>query len=155
MLKSTFSDWLMAHDACSEARAFVGEKTLKQAWAQCNRPDRMFWLLNELNYSDDQTLRLYACWCAANTPLPDGRKTWDLLTDNRSRKAILMAIDYANGEATHQELAAAEAAAWYAAGAVAGNAAGNAARDAQANELRRRIPLSTVLELARKAGIKE
>lgn len=35
-----------------------------------------------------QVLRRFACWCVRNTPLGDGRTTWDLLTDPRSRAAV-------------------------------------------------------------------
>ena len=165
--------WLTDKKACQSALNWVGTRTLKQAWADCEDPQWMLWLLEHLDYKDEQTLRLYACWCATNTPIADGRVTWDLLTDNRSRKAILVAIDFANGEATAEELAAAGAAAGdaaWAAGAAgaaraardaawaavwaARDAAGDAAKMAQANELRRRVPYSVVAKLARKAGIK-
>ena len=154
MSQSTLQEWLVESKACQPALDWLGTRTLKQAWADCEDPQRMLWLLEKLAYNDEQTLRLYACWCAANTPLGDGRVTWDLLTDNRSRKAILVSINYANGEATAEELAAARDAAdaawaaldawaagdaawaaWavWAAGAAraaAGDAAGDAARDA-------------------------
>lgn len=109
-----FQDWLNKEHACSEASAFCGGKTLKQAWEEVTRPDWMIWLMLKVGYKDDQMYRLFSCWCAANTPLADGRVIWDLLTDNRSRKAILVAIDFANGEASHDELqaACAAAAAW-------------------------------------------
>jgi hypothetical protein len=134
-----FKDFLQSKGACSEAVAFAGNKTLKQAWESAARPDWMLWLMDKVNYQDGQTYRLYACWCAANTPLGDGRVMWDLLTDKRSRKAILVAIDFANGDATSKELDAARdaarAAAW-AAGDAARDAAWDAG-DAQAKELRR------------------
>ena len=157
---STLQEWLTKKKACQVALDWVETRTLKQAWADCENPQWMLWLLVRLDYNDQQTLRLYACWCAANTPLRDGRVTWDLLTDSRSRKAILVAIDFANGEATAEELAAARAAAVAARDARAARAAVWAARDAraaevaQANELRRRIPYSIVAKLARKAGSK-
>lgn len=36
----------------------------------------------------DKIARLFACWCARNTPLPDGRTVWDLLVDERSRRGV-------------------------------------------------------------------
>jgi hypothetical protein len=62
--------------------------------------------------------RLFAVWCA--------RQVEHLMTDQRSRDAIVVAERYANGEASDKELAAAraaaraaEAAAWHAAEAAA------------------------------------
>jgi hypothetical protein len=75
-------------------------------------------LLRRIEAWNPRTARLFACWCARNTPLLDGRTTWDLLTDERSRRAIEVAERYANGEASGEELAA------------AGDAARDAARDA-------------------------
>ena len=72
-------------------------------------------------------LRLFACWCVRHTPLTDGRVVWDLLTDERSRRAVEVSERFAGGEATPQALAAAG----YAARDAAGNAAWDAARDAQ------------------------
>ena len=78
----------------------------------------------------DKILRLFACWCVRNTPLQDGRKVWDLLTDERSRTAVEVAEQYARGEATDEELEAAWDAAWDAARDAAWDAAWGAARDA-------------------------
>ena len=97
----------------------------------------------------EESARLFACWCVRHTPLTDGRVTWDLLTDKRSRAAVEVAERYARGGATAKELAAARDAtrnaawaaegaagaawdaprdaAWAAAKAVAGDAAGDAA----------------------------
>ncbi|MDI6886715.1 MAG: hypothetical protein QMD22_10345 [archaeon] len=87
-----------------------------------------------------RTARLFACWCIRNTPLADGRKVWDLLTDERSRKAVEITERYVNGEATREELFAAQEAAWavaweaawaMATWATAAQAAWEAARAAQ------------------------
>jgi len=83
----------------------------------------------------DKLLRLFACWCVRNTPLHDGRKVWDLLTNKRSRNAVEVAERYARGKATEEELAAAKAlardpartAAWDTTKAAARNAAWNTA----------------------------
>ena len=109
----------------------------------------------------EESARLFACWCVRHTPLTDGRVTWDLLTDKRSRAAVEVAERYARGGATTKELAAARGAAWDAAegaawdaawaaawdaawaaawdaaggGYAAGDAAWDAARDAQVEEL--------------------
>jgi len=71
----------------------------------------------------EKELRLFACWCVRNTPLTDGRVVWDLLTDKRSKNAVVVAERFANGDATHDELSAA----WAAARDVAWDAAEEAA----------------------------
>jgi hypothetical protein len=106
----------------------------KEAWDQiineCQRPDWLLWLDDKHNILDDKERRLLACYFVRNTPLADGRKLWDLLTDERSRNAVRVSERYARGSATDQELIAARAAAWAAAGDAAGDAAGAAAWDA-------------------------
>ena len=52
----------------------------------------------------DKEIRLYAVWCA--------RQVQHLMKDQRSIDALDVAERYANGEATDDELATAEAAAW-------------------------------------------
>jgi hypothetical protein len=85
-------------------------------------------------------LRLWGCWCIRNTPIGGGKTVWDLLTDERSRKAVEVAERFARNEVTRKELAAAWAAAreaaWEAARAAwaaaweAARAARTAAREA-------------------------
>ena len=79
----------------------------------------------------NRLLRLWGCWCVRNTKLNDGRTTWDLLTDPRSRHAVEVAERYANGDATREELGAA----WAAARAAARASARSAARDAATKQL--------------------
>ena len=101
--------------ACAEAQAFAHTvPDLETAWNTVDRSDWMFWLLRRLKYDDAKVYRLYACWCVRNTPLADGRKVWDLLTDPRSRAAVEVAERYAVGEATLAELNEARSAAAYA-----------------------------------------
>jgi len=50
-----------------------------------------------------------ACKAIRETPLADGRKVWDLLTDE-GRRAVAVTERYAAGAATDEELAAARAA---------------------------------------------
>ena len=77
--------------------------------------------------------RLFAVWCA--------RQVEYLMTDPRSRDALVVAERHAHGQATDDELAAARdaarAAAWDAARAAAWDAARDAARDAQKAEFLR------------------
>ena len=148
--------------ACKDGRAFaLTQPTMADVWDKCPRTDWLLWILDKIDRSpDDRTLRMFAVWCARNTPLSDGRKVGDLLTDPRSLAALEVAERYANGNATDGELFAAWAAAWDAAGDAAGDAvraaawaaardaAGAAARAAawdaagaaQADQLRKMIP---------------
>ena len=135
-------------DACVGARKWAKQySTLAEAWDACANPRWMCWALDKLKYSNDIALRRFACWCVRETPLADGRKVWDLLTDERSRRAVEVAEAFCDGRATQEELdnawdaawdaawvarAAARAAAWDAAWNAARAAAWNAARAARA-----------------------
>ena len=68
-------------------------------------------LLKKYENWNERTARLFACWCVREMPLADDRKVWNLLTDERSRRAVEVAEKYANGEATAKELEAARVAA--------------------------------------------
>ena len=74
--------------------------------------DRL-WVVLRTGWIDDKTLRLFAVWCA--------REALKLVDepDPRSVDACDVAERYANGDATDDELAAAEDAAWAAAKAAA------------------------------------
>ena len=137
---------------CDETDACIGglefaltQPTMADVWDKCPRADWLLWILHKLNRRpDDRTLRLFAVWCARNTPLSDGRKVGDRLTDPRSLAALEVAERYANGNATDSELAAAwdaaQSAAWDAARSTAWDAAWDAAWSAQADQLRKMIP---------------
>ena len=86
-------------------------------------------LIRRIETWNDRTAREFACWCVRNTPLENGKTTWDLLTDE-SRNAVRVAEKFARGEATDEELDAAWDAARDAAWAAARDAAWDAARDA-------------------------
>jgi len=127
--KMTFREQLVEMDACAEAVEWVGDKTLAEAWATCERADWMLWLVSKIDGSYSPRLRLAACACA--------RTALKYVTpgDERPRLAIECAERYAIGEATQKELdaardaarAAARTSAWAAARAAAGAAAGTAA----------------------------
>ena len=87
-----------------------------------NGLDDALWCLRAVDgYEKD--IRLYAVWCA--------RQVQHLMTDQRSLDALDVAEKYAHGQATHEELTAANdvarAAAWDAARAAALDAANDAA----------------------------
>lgn len=148
---TTILDKLVRLGACAEAIEWAKTKPDAEAIIRdCKRSDWLIWLDNRMNILTDSERRLLACWFVRNTPLADGRKVWDLLTDERSRNAVEVAERHACGDASDEELdaardaardwardaarAAAWAAAWAAARAAARaaawNAAWGAARDA-------------------------
>ncbi len=125
-------DFLKEHSACiggakwalsiSGDMADVWDAMIKQ-----DKHDWLIWTATRPGVFSDSTLRKLACRFVRETPLADGRKVWDLLTDERSRRAVEVAERYADGKATAQELAAARAAAY----AAAYDAVCNAARAAR------------------------
>jgi len=119
------------HNACKEGRDFaVNYKSMADVWDACPRVDWLRWIQDRAGPKpSNKKLRLFACWCVRETPLADGRKVWDLLTEERSRNAVVVSERFANGRATDKAWAAARDAAW-AAGDAAGAAARAAARDA-------------------------
>ena len=142
LLKMTPAGFCDATEACEKGREFaLAQPTMADVWDNCPRTDWLLWVIEKLGQRpDDRTLRLFAIWCARNTPLPDGRKTGDLLTDPRSIAVLEVAERFANGQASQTELkaawAAAEAAAWAARAAAwdAAEAAARAAAGAAARE---------------------
>jgi len=123
--------FLESLNPCKKGMAEMSKaETLQHAWLTCQRSDWMLWALRNIGYTDERTLRLYACACVRGTPLADGRTVWDLLTDARSKTAVEVAERFARGDATGQERHAAAAvfAAAYAAyvAAAADDAAGAA-----------------------------
>lgn len=106
----SFADQLRAMKACHEAVAWVGNRTLAQAWNECERDDWMAWLLYNLRFDFRA--------CVADI----AESVWHLVEPD-SQLACAWAIDCARRGADEDEMAAAGAAAW-AAGAVAWAAAG-------------------------------
>ena len=127
-------DFLKKHDACidgakwalsiSEEMADVWDAMIEQV-----KHEWLLWTATRLDVFTDSVLRKLACRFVRETPLHDGRTVWDLLTDERSRKAVEVAEAYADGKATAQELDAARDAA-YDAYAAARDAYYTATRDA-------------------------
>lgn len=78
-------------------------------WGGTQHADDMLSLLAAIEYRDDRTLRLLSCRFVRETRVGDTRRTvWELLTDERSRKAVVIAELYAEGDATSEELGSAE-----------------------------------------------
>jgi len=127
---------LIEMNACDDAigwlRSLNGTTTPQQAWDTCECADWMLWLL-ERTTTDDNKPKLVriACECARLALSHYEREYPD---DSRVRDCIEMIERWLEGNATHDELAAAtgatgaaEAAAWAAAWVAAGAAEGAAA----------------------------
>jgi hypothetical protein len=96
-------------------------------WLSGKEPWKMLsWLLRQaephesacrgrMSIATDRKLRLFACGAV--------RQVWRTLVDERSRRAVEAAEQYADGEAMEQELATAGAAAWAAEGRAVWDAA--------------------------------
>jgi hypothetical protein len=99
--------------ACQEAVEWVGDRTLEEAWRDCERGDWMLWLYARL-HPDNVRERVLAAGHCANT-------VRHLMTDARSVAAVDMVIAYGEGRASREELntanAARDDAAWTAADA--------------------------------------
>jgi hypothetical protein len=123
----TPKEFCEATNACSAGREFALKyQSMNEVWDNCPTANWLLWIINKTGRLDDQTLRLFAVWCARNTPLPDGRKTGDLLIDPQSLAALDVAERFANGQLIGEELVAA----WSAAKPAAWDTAGAAARAA-------------------------
>ena len=134
LLTATPAKFCRVTEACEEGREFASRyDTMADVWDNCPRADWLLWIADKIGQrQDNRTLRLFAVWCARNTPLGDGWVTGDLLTDPRSLAALEVAGRYAEGRATKEELNAARLAAFDAAFDAADDAADDAAADAAA-----------------------
>src|SRR5690606_11921406 len=113
---------------CTEALRFrMQYQTFKEAWAECPRGDWMLWIAQRVGV-DLRTITRAKALCALTVR--------HLMKDERSIKACEVALKFADGEATREELdaayayAAAAYAAAYAAAAAAYAAAAAAAAGA-------------------------
>ena len=110
-------------DACQEAIEWVGDRTLEQAWNDCERGDWMLWFAEKAGV-ELQPLTLAKARCA--------NLVVHLMKDERSRNAVEVAERFGLGKATREELDVAAYAA-YAAAAADADAADAAARAAYAD----------------------
>ncbi|HPC65079.1 MAG TPA: hypothetical protein PK525_10700, partial [Anaerohalosphaeraceae bacterium] len=109
-------DFLKKHSACADGARWalsIGEDMADvwDAMIEQGKYDWLVWTATRPGVFSDSILRKLACRCVRETPLSDGRRVWDLLKDERSRRAVEVAERYADGKATARELDAARAAA--------------------------------------------
>jgi len=99
----TFKEYLKSLNACEPAIDLAGDKPIEQIVAECHRGDWLLWLAKKCGV-ELQPLTLAKGHCA-NT-------VRHLMTDERSLKAVDVAIAFGEGKATREELdtAAADAA---------------------------------------------
>jgi hypothetical protein len=112
---------LVAFEACKESRAWVGDRSIEEAWQDCHRGDWMLWFYAKSCPENKRYLTLAKGHCA-NT-------IRHLLTDKRSLRAVDTAIAYGEGRSDDAELAEAAADAAIAADTEAAFSAAAAAAD--------------------------
>ena len=111
----TTADFIREHHACRRGAewALSISDDMADVWDAMIEQGKLEWLIwtvSRPGVFPDTALRKLACRFVRETPLADGRKVWDLLTDERSRKAVEVAELYADGKATKEELRVADAA---------------------------------------------
>lgn len=116
-------EYCQKHKACPDGIAWAMSISdeMSEVWEALIAQKKIEWLLwiCEREFSSSQ-LRLLACRFVRETPIGNGKYVWDLLTDERSRNAVIISEKYADGKATKIELQSAMKSA---------NAAAMAARD--------------------------
>lgn len=114
------ADFIREHNACREGAkwALSISEDMSDVWDALVEQEKHEWLLWTATRPvlfPDSVMRELACRFVRETPIGAGRTVWDLLTDDRSRKAIEVAERYADGKAMKKELADAAFAAYDAA----------------------------------------
>ena len=109
-------EFLKKHSACIEGAkwALSISEDMADVWnamIEHGEHEWLRWTATRPGVFPDAVLRKLACRFIRDTPLSDGKKIWDLLTDERSRRAVEVAERYADGKATDGELQAAHVAA--------------------------------------------
>jgi hypothetical protein len=100
--KMTVQDFCEKHNACAEGKAWAiktGAENMAELWKRDDmRNEWRLWIF-ERSAVDKKTAVRFAVFCA--------RQNWNLLTDQRSKDAILTAERWVDGNATPPELEAA------------------------------------------------
>ena len=82
--------------ACNDAINWVGERTIEEAWAECERGDWMLWYYANVFPNNIRELTLAKAHCA-NT-------VRHLMKDERSLKAVDIAISFGEGNISKDDL---------------------------------------------------
>ena len=98
----TLDDILIDLRACEDAREWAKGKTIEEVINTCHRGDWLLWLAKKVDVNF-RLLTLAKGHCAATV--------LHLMKDERSRKAVEVAIRYGEGQATDDDLRAASYAA--------------------------------------------
>ena len=122
----TLKELLTELNACKDACEWAGDKSIEEIVETCERGDWLLWLAKKVEM-DLQPLTLAKGHCAATV--------LHLMKDERSKKAVQVAIDFGNALATRDQLDAAYTAATaaYTAATAAYTAAAYTAADAAAD----------------------
>ena len=98
MSKQEIIEFCAQHCACEEFCGWALDTcdSMCDVWLTAS-PKWLVWVAARQGVLSDKELRLFACFCV--------RQIWHLLTDDRSKNAVIVAEKYANGEATDAELA--------------------------------------------------
>ena len=130
----TLAHALREIDACGNAVRWLGDRTLSQAWSECERPDWMLWLCGKMSdqpgWPTRQHIVLIACDIAESV-LPIFERRYP--ADKRPRTAIEIARRWVSGEANEVRAARARRDASYAASSAYAAAADAAAYAASAS----------------------
>lgn len=121
-MKKTLKEFLEKNNACKDGYLFAKDLTLEEFLATCSRGDWILWLFVKSNPNSLKELTLAKGHCA-NT-------VRHLMEDERSIKAVDVAIAFGEGKATKKELDSAAAAADAASDAAYASDAASAAADA-------------------------
>jgi hypothetical protein len=109
-MKTTLKEFLKKNHACKNGFDFAKDLTLEEFLNTCQRGDWILWLFAKMNRESLRELTLAKGHCA-NT-------VRELMKDERSTRAVDVAIAFGEGKATREELDnaadAADAAATYA-----------------------------------------
>ena len=111
----SIKEFCRKHSACKEGREWTLANCRDMADVWEKLPDEwLIWVATRDGVLSVPDRVKFTCWCA--------RQVWDLLTDERSRKAVEIAEQYACGVVTIEDVHAATAAAYAAYADVAASA---------------------------------